>query len=885
MMCFVAYNVTMTKPVSRPNATGRSTNRLRSRAAAQRSSLKKRIKTAMALLLLLIEASVALSLVVAVVYFWKFSNNLPTIEDLRQDVRPPVATTIWSQDGVLLGTLQVENRKPIKLEEMPKDFLHATVAIEDHRFYEHPGVDWQSIARAFVANVTGSNATRQGASTLTQQLVRNVGTFGLTKKKDYSRKIREALIAMRMEQLYSKDELLALYVNNIYYGNGAYGVQAASRAFFGKSAYKLSLSEAALLAGLPQRPSAFTPFEHRKASLKRRDEVLDNMFRYHYITQAQLEAAKLETPKLMPPQKHKDYNFKAPYFVWYVLSDLNRRFGADYVQNGLRIETTLNWKMQKWAEADLENGLRSHGSDGPNQGAMVSLDNNTGYIRALVGGRNFRLSQYNNVTMGKRQPGSTFKAFDYSAAFDEGACDLYDSFPDKPIPYPNDPKKIVHNFSGDGGYSYRDISCKTAIQFSKNTIAVQVAAKVGIDKVIEYAHRMGITTKLQPVLPTALGASEVHPLDLASAYTVFPLKGSRYQPLALVRVYDRDGNIVDEHIPELQTNIIKPHTAEQMDEAFEAVVKKGSGTKAYSDSEGNVVENAHGKTGTTSDSKDAWFAGYTPELTTVVWVAQVHHYNTKHPTWPTYMTMGGVTGGEVCAPIWHDFMMQAVPEQRKFQLPGVPIIASAPAPKTTAASEDETPVRHNRRHRDDGKTTEKGNTAAKPIAPNEKQNQDGQPANGTEPQDGTGEENTQPANNPDTAPVTAPPVAPPKTITPPPAIPRAATSPARRPSGEQAGIVAPPSARLLPSRPELPSHQETTRPEPSRFASATRLSGPPRSELPRVVVPEMVDVSVCADSHMRPNAGCTVLTTLHITRRQAARLGRCHIHKPPPGEE
>ena len=858
------------------NPANRPVSRSRSRSAARRSSLKKRIKTAFALLALLVEAAVALSLVVAVVYFWKFSNNLPTIEDLRQDVRPPVATTIWSQDGVLLGTLQVENRVPITLAEMPKDFLHATVAIEDHRFYEHPGVDWQSIARAMVANLNGSNATRQGASTLTQQLVRNVGTFGLTKEKKYSRKIREALTAMRLEQLYSKDEILAMYVNNIYYGSGAYGVQAASRTYFGKSAYKLSLGESALLAGMPQRPSAFTPFgENRKASLKRRDEVLENMFRYHYITQAQMEAAKLETPQFMPPQKHKDYNFKAPYFVWYVLNDLIRRYGADYVQNnGLRIETTLNWQMQKWAEADLENGLRSHGSDGPNQGALVTLDNNTGYIRTMVGGRNFRVSQYNNVTMGRRQPGSTFKAFDYSAAFDTGTCSLYDTFVDKPIPYPNDPKKIVHNFSGDGGYSYGEISCKTAIQFSKNTIAVQVAAKVGINKVIDYAHKMGITTKLQPVLPTALGASEVHPLDLASAYTVFPLKGNRYQPLALVRVFDRDGNIVDEHVPELHTEVLKPRTVEQMDEAFEAVVKAGSGTRAYSDSEGHVVENAHGKTGTTSDSRDAWFAGYTPELTTVVWVAQVHHYNAKHPTWPTYMPMGGVTGGEVCAPIWHDFMMKAVPEQRKFHLPGTPMLAAAPAPPAKIESGDETQGRRRRKQREDTPPISNANPTVKPDAQTTGDNQDTSPANGNEPTPlDRPEDKTQPVQNPNTEPVT-------------PMVTPAVKSPA----GGQGGVVAPPSARLTPSRPEMQAHQDTTRPEPAHLASATRLSGPPRMEPPRAepprqVVPEMVDVNVCVDSHLRPNSGCTELTTIHITKRQAARLGRCRIHKPPPGEE
>ena len=828
---------------------------------------------------LAVEAVVAVVLVAAVVYFWKFSSSLPSVDDMRMDARPPVATTIWSQDGVLLGKLMVINRQPVTLSEIPKALISATVAIEDRRFFEHPGVDMQGIARAALANATGSNATRQGASTLTQQLVRNVDRFGLTKEKKFSRKIREALYALRMEQLYSKNEIISLYLNNIYYGAGAYGVQAASRTYFGKAASKLDLAECALLAGLPQRPSSFTPFEHRNAALKRRDEVLDNMFKYHYITQEDLDAAKAEVPKLIGPQRRKDYDFKAPYFVWYVLNDLIKRYSFDYVQHGLRIETTLNWKQQQMAEHELEWGLRNHndGGSGPNQGALVSLDNNTGYIRAMVGGRSYRASQYNNVTMGRRQPGSTFKAFDYAAAFDTGTCDLNDSFPDKPIPYPNDPTKIVKNFSEEGGYSYRDIDCKTAIEFSKNTVAVQVAAKVGIKKVIDYAHRMGITSMLQPYLPTALGASEVHPLDLASAYTVFPMKGSRYAPMGLVRVYDQDGNIVEERIPEIHTDILKPHTVEQMDEALEAVVTKGTGTLAREDSQGNIVENAHGKTGTTSDSRDAWFAGYTPELTTVIWVAQVHHYNMKHPLWPTYMPMGGVTGGHVCAPIWHDFMMKAVPLERKFHLPGMPIIAAAPAlPKDPDALPTTTATPKHKRK------TEATADAAKPngdATPAPAANPDGTPATPMGDDANPPQESPTPINLP--RPQAERPANPSAAVSA-PIRQAAAPRPQPVPQPLQTSQVAPPRSMTALTTAHITPRPETP-PAETRIAAPTPRIIAPRPEL-KPVVPEMVEVSVCVDSGDKATTWCTAVHSERVTAAQARRMRRCRMHKPPPGE-
>src|SRR5581483_928005 len=378
-----------------------------------------------------------------------------------------------SNDGVLLGKLEVENRQPITLSEMPKNLINATIAIEDHRFYEHNGVDVQGIARAAWANLHGETI-RQGGSTLTQQLIRNMEQFGVSKEKTLERKLKEAVYAVRLEQIYSKNDILQLYLNNIYYGGGAYGVQAAARTFFGKSAYKLSLAEAALLAGLPQRPSRYSPFEDREAAIRRRNDVLDRMREYGYITQAQYKQALAEKPRFMPRRQRHNFDFKAPYFTTYVLNDLISRYGADLVYSGFRIETTLNWKMQQMAEKALLGGLEHASGLGANQGALVSLDPNSGYIRAMVGGRSFHADQYNAVTQGKRQPGSTFKAFDYAAAFDTGTASLRKAYRDAPIPYPNDPKhRVVKNYSGR--YSYGYIDCLNAIKHSTNTIAVQVA--------------------------------------------------------------------------------------------------------------------------------------------------------------------------------------------------------------------------------------------------------------------------------------------------------------------------------------------------------------------------------------------------------------------------
>lgn len=828
----------MTKRATTATDLPRADARSRERRVVRRSSVKKRLKTVFALLLLVVETAVAIALVSFLAIFWKFSSELPNVANVVGDIRPPIATTIYSQDGELLGKLDVENRQPITLDEMSKNILNATIAIEDHRFYEHPGVDVVGIGRAVVANFTGKRLS-QGASTLTQQLVRNLNQFGLSREKRFPRKIREALIALRMEQVYSKRDILQLYLNNVYYGAGAYGIQAASLTYFGKSAYKLSLPEAALLAGIVQRPSAFTPFDNLKAALKRRDEVLNAMREYGYITAAQCEEAKESKPRLMPRPERKNFNFKAPYFVNYALRILTNRYGSDFVYSGLKIETTLNWKMQQLAEKVIAAGLE-HGADfGANQGALVSLDNQTGYIRAMVGGRSFHADQYNAVT-GRpgRQPGSTFKVFDYTAAFDTDTSDLHSAFKDEPIPYPNDPHhRIVKNYSG--GYSYRYIDCLSAIKFSKNTIAVQVAKKVGIRTVIDYAKRMGITTPLAPYLPTALGASEVRPLDLCSAYSIFPMKGNRCLPMAVVRVSDSEGNILEENRPEMKTDLLKPSTVQQMETALEAVVTSGTGTKARGTESNGIVENAHGKTGTTSDNLDAWFAGYTPELSTVIWVASVHRNKRGRPY---YTVMQGATGGALCAPIWHDFMIQAVPEQRKFKMTDEPTTSAqteAGAEKADEAKKAQAEARRAKAAEAKKSEQKDGFTPAeKPLPP-------GDSTAGPEsaaPDTGNMQDSPPDQNDDDSAP---PPDEPHTTL--------------REPDSTQSA----PSERMRVSVP-----QTTT--------EAPR----PRTPAP----PEMVSVNVCAESGQLATEWCPTTVEKRVTARQARRMRRCRQHHPPPGE-
>jgi len=814
------------------------------------------VKSFFAVSFLLVESLLAVILVAVLLVFWNYSRSLPRVEALTTDVRPPKATQIVPQDGVVLASLEVENRIPVQLADVPSLARLATIAIEDHRFYEHHGVDVVGVARAAYANFRGHNMTRQGGSTLTQEVVRNLPQLGLGKQKQLARKVQEAVIALRMEQIYSKEDILQLYLNNVYYGGGAYGIQAAAKTFFGKPIDKLTLSETALLAGLPQRPTAFTPFEHRKEAIARRDEVLAAMEQYGYITHAQAERARKQWMHFAPKPVHRNFNFRAPYFTTWVLNGLVKRYGAEYVYSGLRIETTLSYSEQQAAERTLATGLERAEGRGANQGALVAIDPRNGYIRAMVGGRNFFHDQYNAVTQGRRQPGSTFKAFDYSAAFDQGKADLHSTFRDYPFPFPHDPEhRVVHNYEGD--YTYHNIDCLSAIKHSINTVAVQVAHKVGIQTVIQYAHKMGITTELAPYLPTALGASAVRPLDLCSAYTVFPNHGNRFMPMAVVQVTDVDGNIIESHQPQEETGILKPDTVDQMDKAFEAVVKSGTGTLARGYSSSDVIEDARGKTGTTSDNRDAWFAGYTPTLTAVVWVASVH----RHHHEITYAQMPGATGGVLCAPIWHNFMLAALPVQAKFNAAQT-VATKPPAPHQEETGDEETPRHRPRRH-----------DTANPTAP------EAGPTNDDDLTDPAMDEDS-PANA--NTPIPPPETAPPNERGPAAAPEEAQPAPAPAAPGADTGTRAAAPARplvtvrpVLPSRPPQPARPAQPAPPPQQ-AAAPRRAAPTQSEY--------VTVTVCTDSGDLANRYCDVTRRIRVTRAQARRMHRCRLHRPPPGE-
>jgi penicillin-binding protein 1A len=828
----------------------RTPAQVRGRSTRRRASLKKRIKTVIALLLLTLLTVVAMGLVGFLVIFYQFSKQeLPNIEVVVADVKAPTATQILSEDGVVLGKLDVENRAPVNLKDLPKHLLNATIAIEDHRFYEHPGVDIIGIGRAAVANFQ-SNRASQGGSTLTQQVVRNLSQFnaiGITREKKLSRKIREAFIAIRMEQVYSKDEILRLYLNNVFYGGGAYGVQAASRTYFGKSAHKLNLAEAALIAGLAQRPSATSPFVNKDAAVARRDEVLDKMQEYGYITAEQNAKAKSEKPLFMPRRTRKGYNFRAPHFVTYILQDLYSRYGEEFVHSGLTIRTTLNYKMQKAAEKALYEGLARSPA---NQGAIVALDNRTGYIRAMVGGRSFVADQFNAVTQGKRQPGSTFKVFVYTAGFDTDTTSLTKGYVDEPIRYPNDPRRrVVKNYGG--GYSHRWTSCLNAIQFSKNTIAVACAKDVGINTVIEYAQKMGITTKLYPVLPTALGASEVRPLDLCSSYSVFPMKGSRCLPMGLVKVTDQDNNIIEEHSPRIQHEILKPRTVEQMDKALSLVVTAGTGTRARS-GPGGVLEDARGKTGTTNDNRDAWFAGYTPELTCVIWVANVRKTRAGSLQ---YNVMPGTTGGGVCAPMWNRFMTQAVPIQKGFKYRGVAAITVDTLPTPPV---EETPREERRRRRE---------TIATPaVATDEPAEMD---APSAEEQNAVNATTNNQGNGDDTGSLSSP------TTPTPRATPVPEPPPTRPPAAQQSN---PNESGLLPN---MGSPNRTARENPGTSSPSGRVrSGMPSTAL-TPTAPETVAVRVCVDSGNKANDYCPAYQTTRVSPAQARRMRVCRQHRQP----
>lgn len=599
--------------------------------------------------------------------------SLSPVLSQMQDVEAPEATIIYSSDHTILARIFREDRTNVPLKDIPENLRNATIAIEDKRFYKHSGVDMRGIARA-VWGIIRHDRTRGGGSTITQQLARNVY---LTQRKTVERKAQEAVLAIMLERNYTKDRILELYLNRVYYGSGAFGVQAASKVYFGKDVDDLDLSECALLAGLPQKPSGYSPHENPKSAFGRRDTVLAYMAEQGFITAQQREQATAEKTHIVPKVRGRN-TYKAPHFVDYVISQLRKQYDDDVLfSGGLRVYTTLNYDMQKAAEEALRNGVKKfERSRKVTEGCFVAIEPATGYVRAMVGSVNSS-SFWNRCTQSLRQPGSAFKAFVYTAAFEEGGMTPRTSVDGHKRSYPGANGKTWTPKNYDGGHYY-SMPIKSAIANSVNTCAIYTANKIGVQKVIKYAQLMGITAELEPYLPIAIGGIKgVYPIEMASAYCTFANEGVHVPPVAIVRIANVHGDTIQDTIPEGQ-QVISKKTCQMMDECLRAVVTSGTGRPASS------IPQARGKTGTTNEDRDAWWIGYVPgKLVAACWLGNDNN-----------APMQNAYGSTVCVPIWRQFMQKALPIYDRIHAE-----AKAPAKKPVRK---ETPHPDHQAQNDDG---------------------------------------------------------------------------------------------------------------------------------------------------------------------------------------
>ena len=523
----------------------------------------------------------------------------------------PHATQILDAEGnVIAEQSGGVNRRPVKLADISPWLVKATLAVEDRRFYEHAGVDIRGLARAVWVDVRHMSI-REGASTLTQQLARNLY---LGHQRTWSRKLKEAWYAARLEQTYSKDEILQMYLNQIYYGHGAYGAEAAARLYFGKPAKELTLPESALLAGIPKGPRYYSPHLHPAASEARRHTVLQAMAEAQMLSAREAARAGRQKPAVGPLPEEPDR--VAPYFADYVKRVAVERLGIDerlLNEGGLAIKTTLDSRMQRAAEEAVRKGLPASSSL---QTALIAIDPRNGYIKAMVGGRSYKLNQYNRVFATTRQPGSSFKPILYAAALEKRVVTPATRFRSEPTIFYYDNNREIYRPANFGDrYAHADINLRKAIAASDNIYAVNTIMQVGPEAVVEEARKLGITTPLKPVPSLALGTFPISPFEMATAYSALAAGGQLADSLAILRITGRDGKVLYEAHPHAQ-QVVPPAVAYVTTRLLGSVFEQGGTAHRV---KGLLHRRPMaGKTGTTDS--DAWFVGYTPELASAVWV-------------------------------------------------------------------------------------------------------------------------------------------------------------------------------------------------------------------------------------------------------------------------
>ena len=564
------------------------------------------------------------------------ASKLPPIDQLAVPKRPPNIAILGS-DGTLLANRGETGGREISLSELPPYLPQAFIAIEDRRFYSHAGIDPIGIGRALMRNILRAGGGVQGGSTLTQQLAKNLF---LTQERTASRKIQEAILALWLERKYSKNEILELYLNRVYFGSGAYGVEGAAQKYFGKSARDVTIAEAAILGGLVQSPSRLAPNRNPDAARARATLVLSAMQREGFITDAQTKEA-LAHPA--DAQKSKTAN-SVLYAADHIIDKLDDLIGS--IEGDLIVTTTLNPMMQGAAEKALTEELATKGQKfGVSQGALLAMDPD-GAIRAFVGGRNYSESQFDRVTSARRQPGSAFKAFVYLAALEKGLTPdtLRD---DAPINIKGwQPENYARDYRGP-------VTLTEALSQSLNTVAVRLGLEVGPKTVATTAQRLGIKSKLDANASIALGTSAVTPLELVSAYASFANGGVSVEPYVITEVITRDGDLLYTRPDATPHQVIDPGILASFNIMMRETLKSGTAKKADLPN-----WDAAGKTGTSQDFRDAWFIGYTGALVTGVWLGNDDNSPTKH-----------VAGGSLPVEIWSRFMKQALAKTKPMILP------------------------------------------------------------------------------------------------------------------------------------------------------------------------------------------------------------------------
>jgi len=571
-------------------------------------------------------------------------RNLPDVRILRNYV-PSETSYIYDIKGRLLSSLHGEaNREIASLDQVSPELKLAVIAIEDSSFYRHNGLNPYSIGRAALANFKQGGVS-EGASTLTMQLVKNLF---LTRERTFSRKLAEAILAIRIEQVFSKEEILEMYLNNIYWGHNNYGIQTAAETYFNKNASKLNLAEAAVLGGLIQAPEQYSPFLNYTETKKRQAAVLGRMRTLNWISPEEEQAA-LQAPLLLgkPTAWRKS---KTPFITEAVVKELEARFGREkLMQGGIRVQTTIDLEFQKMAEESVRDNhdlLRSWGLRA-DQVALAAIDPRTHFVKALVGGVDYQSSQFNRAVQSRRQPGSSFKPFVYYAALASGKYTPSTTVIDAPITY-EIPGGLYRplNYGGKEDFGGA-MSLTKALTQSRNIPAVKLGKSIGLEKIIEICRLVGIESPLQPVISLPLGSIGVTPLEMANAFATFANNGWYAKPTVILQVTDSKGNILLDNTPEPQ-QVLDPWATASLNSMLQGVMQPGgTGTKA------NIGRPAAGKTGTTSSERDVWFVGYVPQLATAVWVGN-----------DDYSSMGkGITGGDFAAPVWRSFMLKALEKE------------------------------------------------------------------------------------------------------------------------------------------------------------------------------------------------------------------------------